>query len=329
MKYLDFKILFVLIRKLILTFNTPILFIIFNRPDTTQKVFDEIRKIKPKYLFIAADGARNESEQSLCHETRNIVNQIDWDCELKTLFQEKNLGCKIGVSTAINWFFDNVEQGIILEDDCLPSSSFFYFCKDILEKYYSNSDIMHICGTSFARGKNNKDTYYFSKYAHVWGWATWRRSWRLYDLKIDDFDNFFNNNKLLKIYNDSLINDYFKKIFYLTRSNKIDTWDYQWLFTIWNHNGIVITPHMNLISNIGFGENATHTKNKDNFLSNMKSNIISEIKHPKDIKLSLQRDKNIFYKTIYKKNILLEKIKKVIPYRIKFLLKNTFLYKRN
>ena len=159
-------------------FNTPILFIIFNRPDTAKKVFKKIQKIEPKQLFIAADGPRKNKPEDveLCKQTREILNGINWDCELITLLREENVGCKKGPADAISWFFEHVEEGIILEDDCLPSDSFFPFCEELLEKYRYDTRIMHIGGSIQLPDYENPDSYYFSRLSHVWGWATWKRA---------------------------------------------------------------------------------------------------------------------------------------------------------
>ena len=154
-------------------FNVPILFIIFNRPETAERVFSEIKNIKPKELFVAADGPRLNvyGETEKCEKVREIIKQIDWECEVKTLFRENNLGCKVAVSSAINWFFENVEEGIILEDDCLPDASFFYFCQSLLEKYRSNDEIAMISGNHFGTDRIGSFDYYFTRIPHIWGWG--------------------------------------------------------------------------------------------------------------------------------------------------------------
>lgn len=167
--------------------NVPVLLLIFNRPDTTQRVFHEIRGASPLQLFISADGPRENKpgEFEKCQITRDIVRQVDWDCEVYTNFRDKNLGCKIAVSSAIDWFFENVEEGIILEDDCLPSFSFFRFCEELLEKYRDDERIMQIGGTNLlSEWQRSDDSYYFSKYGAIWGWATWRRAWQYYDVNM-------------------------------------------------------------------------------------------------------------------------------------------------
>lgn len=249
----------------------PVLFLIFNRPDTTQQVFNEIRKTRPNKLFIAADGPRknNSNDALLCQQTRDIVNLIDWDCEVHTLFREENLGCKFAVSSAIDWFFSHVEEGIILEDDCLPDQSFFPFCQELLERYRDDERIMMISGDNFQFGRKRDDySYYFSRYAHIWGWATWRRGWKHYDRDMKLWPEVKRGNWLFDILLDRKIVNYWEKIFDQSFNGEINTWDYQWVFSCWIQNGLSIIPDVNLVTNIGFGDRSTHTK-VDTPFSNM------------------------------------------------------------
>ena len=202
-------------------FDTPILFIIFNRPDTTQVVFNRIKEIKPKYLFIAADGPRlNVSDEvEKCEETREIINQIDWDCELKTLFRDRNLGCGMGVSSAITWFFDYVEQGIILEDDCLPDLTFFEFTALMLEKYKDNNKIKMISGTNYFFNKvKSKESYYFSKCFFIWGWATWKRAWSEFDFDMKSWPKNKKKHFLQTIFENKKIYNYWNIMFFCSFS---------------------------------------------------------------------------------------------------------------
>jgi hypothetical protein len=215
----------------------------------------------------------------LCEKTRSIINQIDWDCELKTNYKKKNQGCKVGVSSGISWFFENVEEGIILEDDCLPNSTFFTFCEAMLKKYKNDKRIMHIGGTNFQEGRERGDgSYYFSKYVHVWGWATWRRAWSLYDVRIESFPTYLSHK-----YHEQLFSkkeyDYWNKYFQKVYNNELDTWDYQWFYTNLINNGLSIIPNKNLVSDLGFGEMATHTTQNIHPMANMEMlemNIISD-----------------------------------------------------
>jgi hypothetical protein len=288
-------------------FNTPILFLIFNRPDTTEKVFEKIRELKPKNLYIAADGPRNEGEIIKCNVVKNIVlNNIDWDCNLKTLFREKNLGCKYAVSSAIDWFFDNVEEGIILEDDCLPHSSFFDFSTLMLNLYRDNPKIMHISGDNFSNIEIN-ESYFFSKYAHIWGWATWKRAWNYYDVDIPDWPN-KKLSLLSTVFKKSKTQQtYWRKIFDSVYNNQVNTWDYQWNYACFKQNGLAITPKVNLISNIGFTNNATHISKNTPFADLQTYNLEQPYINPKSKSLNIKNDEWIA-KRFFKNNPLLIRI---------------------
>ncbi len=248
-----------------MTKDISVLFIIFNRPDFTKNVFEAIRKAKPQKLFIAADGPRDNKagEEELCNETRKIATMVDWPCEVRTLFRERNLGCGKAVSGAISWFFENVEEGIILEDDCLPDVSFFSFCKELLEKYRDSQNIFMISGGNYLpKHLLPGGSYHFSRVPHIWGWATWRRAWKKYDFEMTDFPSFSKNYEIKNIWSDKNTQEYFMERFKEVYKGQLDTWDYQWNYCIWKNNGISISPNYNLISNIGFGS-GTHTLNKD------------------------------------------------------------------
>ena len=263
--------------------TTPVLFMIFNRPDTTQKVFNAIRQAKPKQLFVAADGPREETEgeKEKCKQARKVIEQVDWNCEVKTLFRDKNLGCKIADTFAIDWFFENVDEGIILEDDCLPSQSFFWFCQELLEYYRSDRRIMMVSGNNFQFGKaRGEGSYYFSKYVQVWGWATWRRAWKCFDVNMKNFEEFKKEVQINNIFNIKQQQKYWPKVFQIVHEGKIDTWDHQWAYTCFINNGLCIKPNINLVSNIGFGSNSTHTKDKNSIFSEVEAREITDIIHP-------------------------------------------------
>lgn len=294
-------------------FKTPILFLIFNRPDTTMQVFEAIRKIKPEKLYVAADGPRISkiNEVELCQETRDIIRNIDWNCEVKTLFRDINLGCRKAVSSAINWFFENEEMGIILEDDCLPIRSFFLFCHELLEKYRYDKRVMMIGGVNFISEKTEhfQHSYFFSKYTLIWGWATWRRAWQYYDVNMNAWGKMRKNGNseaLLKQINSS---SHWHKIFDLVYKNKINTWDYQWTFACWIQNGLSITPKVNLVSNIGFGTKSTHTSHKEDKRSNIgRVETSFPLIHPDFVFSNAMvdefLDKNFVHVTIFQKIIL-------------------------
>lgn len=263
--------------------RSAVLFLVFNRPDVTYKVFDQIKEAKPKRLYIAADGPRTnkEGEALLCEKTRAIIKQVNWNCEIKTLFREKNLGCKEAISSAITWFFDHEEEGIILEDDCLPTNSFFRFCDTLLEKYRHDTRVRHITGCNLQQGKKWGDaTYYFSNISHVWGWAGWKRVWNEYDKSLTSYNNNEVKRQLSNIFSDPLIVDSWYDIFTQIKAGKINSWAYPLGFLNFFNNGLCIIPNYNLVSNIGFGENATHTSNDDSLNANVELQEITTIKDP-------------------------------------------------
>jgi len=274
-------------------FNTPILFLIFNRPETTERVFQKIRVIKPKCLFISADGPRLDKpgEEKRCEQARTIVQKIDWDCNVKTKFSDKNQGCKIGVSSGIDWFFQHVEEGIILEDDCLPDLSFFNFCETLLEYYRNDERVMHIGGVNFQDGKKyGTGSYYFSSLNHVWGWATWQRAWKKYDINMKSYPQYLHEGKLLQLLTDAAMCKYWKKNFDLVFEQRKDTWDYQWQYASFFYRGLAVIPNENLVSNIGFDDNATHTIDLFNSLANRPTKSLNDIKHPSSIQVEQKAD---------------------------------------
>lgn len=292
--------------------STPVLFIIFNRPETTQLVFDAIRKVKPPRLYVAADGPRPNvpTDKVRCEAARKIVDQIDWPCELKTLFRENNLNCGKGPASAMTWFFEHEKEGIILEDDCLPSKSFFWFCQELLERYRDDTRVMHIGGNNFLDNwkSNNDYSYYFSRSGFIWGWATWRRAWNLFDydiklyekLKADGyFDNFFLNG-LEKFYR---LRKFDKTV---ERRGHVDWWDYQWDFSRYINSGLCIVPQKNLVKNLGFGAGATHTTNEKSRSAGMEAfEMEFPLKHQPHVLRDIETDKRYFSKFI--KDTLLSK----------------------
>lgn len=272
--------------------ETPVLFLIFNRPDTTKQVFDRIRQAKPRYLFVAADGPRIDrpADEEKCLTTRKITENIDWPCEVQTLYRDQNLGCRLAVSSAISWFFEKVEEGIILEDDCLPHPDFFSFCRLMLETYRTNREVMHITGGNFQFGRiRGEASYYFSRIAHIWGWATWRRAWKQYDVDMNDYPVFLRNRERSGFFADIESEKYW--LFYFDRVyKKAGTWDYQWTYAVMKNKGYCIIPNVNLISNIGFGNQATHAEKKTDPVANMPTQPLGPIIHPVAIKFNQEAD---------------------------------------
>lgn len=302
-------------------FNTPVLLLVFNRPDTTRRVFEEIRKIKPTYLFIAADGPRKNhpNDKEKCQEVLGIFTNIDWPCEVRTLFREKNMGCKYGVSSAINWFFDNVEEGIILEDDDLPNQSFFPFCEEMLKKYSDNPRIMHISGNNFQQ--NNKlfkpeGNYYFSKIPHIWGWATWRRAWESYDVEAEQWQTMKASQALGDIFKDNAVAFFWGNSFQRYHDRKINSYDGQWALACLYNRGLSVTPAVNLVSNIGFGSDATHTSNETEYSNLPTQSIRMPLVHPRVIEVNDIAD-NYTFKYVFE-------INRYFSQRIKWYLKSNF-----
>lgn len=280
-------------------FSTPILFLIFNRPDTTRIAFESIRYAKPPRLYIAADGPRLQvlSDKMKCDEARSIVEKIDWACEVHTLFRSTNLGCGRAISSAITWFFNQEKEGVILEDDCLPSKSFFWYCQELLERYRDDTRIMHIGGNNFINGWHGSTdaSYYFSTNGHIWGWATWASAWKAYDFKMAKFNSLNQLDHLNDFFLNPLEKYYRIRKFKQVLSSRIDTWDYQWDFARFINSGLAIVPKKNLVSNIGYGSGATHTKESSDPWANVAADEITlPLKHPQYVQRDRYMDKRYF-----------------------------------
>lgn len=283
--------------------DCSLLFLIFKRPETTLKVLEVIRQAQPPRIYVAADGARSDqaSEAEQVAKTREIVlNGIDWPCEVKTLFRERNLGCRMAVSSAIDWFFEHEEEGIILEDDCLPDVTFFRFCKKLLEYYRNDTRIMAISGNNFQQGqRRGKYSYYFSQLPHCWGWATWRRAWRLYNISVENFQEIMGENFHCDFTHNFLANKMWKELIFKAYQNNIDSWTYLWLFSNFVNHGLSILPQKNLVENIGFGVNATHTIKDNKRLHISKQSINFPLEHPSCVCLHKEAD-NFTYSEVYR-----------------------------
>jgi hypothetical protein len=265
-----------------MAFSTPISFLIFNRPDVTEQVFAEIAKIRPQKLFVIADGPRSPEDYEKCQKTRAIIEKVDWDCDLKTNFSDVNLGCGRRISSGIDWVFSHVEEAIFLEDDTLPSQSFFSYCQALLERYRDDERIMHINGDNSLGQVRNQQSYFFSKYVHCWGWASWRRAWKHYDYFMKTWPQFKASGLLEQICDNSYEVKYWTSIFDQMHADPqiSDTWDYQWIYACFSQNGLAIEPNCNLISNIGFQHpDAAHTVHS-NSRAKLATAEIDEIIHP-------------------------------------------------
>ncbi|MFK7767054.1 MAG: glycosyltransferase family 2 protein [Mariniblastus sp.] len=265
--------------------ETPIAFCIFNRPELTAKVFARIRDVKPKRLFVIADGARPEKqgEADLVKQTRAVIELVDWDCEVKTDFANQNLGCKKRISTGLDWAFGQSEELIILEDDCLPAKSFFPFCEELLNRYRDQPKIMMISGNNFQPESLSEDSYYFSRWPHIWGWASWRRAWKHFDAEVSSWPNSKSSGDLRSVFGSAEEYDYWSTMLDQQHAGAIDTWDFPWAYACWQNKGLSILPQRNLVTNLGFGPSATHTTDVNSMLANLKSNEMGKLTHPSKI----------------------------------------------
>ena len=276
-------------------FEKPILFLIFNRPDTTEQVFEIIKKIKPRKLFIAGDGGRNEKDIELCEQTRNLVlNNIDWDCEVKTLFRQENLGCKMAVSSAINWFFEHVEEGIILEDDTIPSLSFFEFCEKLLDKYRDDERIMHISGETGINDQIKGEGYYFCHIPLIWGWATWKRAWKYFDVTMSEYQNLKSQDFLKKLFPNKFQRQDWIKSFDMTYDGSLNSWGFIWTYTVYKKHGLSIIPNTNMVTNIGYDERGTHTFDPNSPCANKKRYELNmDFEHPQKIEADFKKQNRV------------------------------------
>lgn len=302
-------------------FEIPILFVIFNRKDTALRSFEQIKQIKPLKLYIAGDGPRRDHVEDISNiqDTRRaVMDAIDWECEVKTLFQDSNIGCGKGVFTAINWLFDNEDMGIIIEDDCVMKISFFKYADQLLNLYKDDSRIGMICGANYAHHVVIPDSYVFSRYKSCHGWATWKRAWKFMDINM--------NWRRLE-YCDSVIKNmgykskdvrYWKYRLKAIDIREVSAWDWQWYFSLAANNMLAICPKYSLTSNIGFGKNATHTSQKkipSSFVSTKE--LTFPLQHPKYV-VPYQPFEKAFY---HSNNTLFNRIKQLFPFAFKNFIK--------
>lgn len=271
--------------------KTPIVLIIFNREDTTRKVFERIKEVEPEELFIISDGPRENKvgENELVQATRDIIKDVSWKCNVHTNFSEKNLGCTLRVSTGLDWVFSQTEQAIILEDDCYPNISFFRYCDELLEKYKDNPEIMMISGNNNSLTEC-EDSFYFTNYFHIWGWATWKRAWDKNEIDVISWPSFKRRQGLKKYFSKPSELYYWSHVFDLVYKNLVTSWDISWVYSCYKNGGISIAPKYNLISNIGFGENATHTSGNSIYANVETKELDFPLQYPKSFSVNSQLD---------------------------------------
>ena len=273
--------------------TTPVLLCIFNRPELTTRVFESIRSRQPQKLFIASDGPReqNPSDKAKVDEARQIVGRVDWDCEVKTRFLPENLGCKHAMASAISWAFEESEELIILEDDCLPHASFYGYCQSMLDRYRDEERVMMVSGNNFQPSPRSDASYYFSRWTHIWGWATWKRAWQYFDVDISSWPQLRSSKQLRSVFTDPNEYAHWARTLDSQHEGNIDTWDFPWAYAVWSNNGMSILPERNLVTNIGFGSDATHTTDPESRLAGIPACDLGRLLHPINIKINERADR--------------------------------------
>lgn len=276
--------------------TTSIVYIVFNRPRHTRQTFAAIQALQPTKLFIISDGPRtgHPTDVERCREVREIVEHIDWPCDVYRNYANTNLGLKSRVSSGLDWVFEQVDHAIVLEDDCLPHPDFFSFCETLLERYEYDERVWVITGNNFQDGqKRGNASYYFSKFPHCWGWATWRRAWSHYQGDLPFWPEWSLSNDWRKKLPDRVERSYWHTIFEKVCRNEYDSWAYPWLGCVWHNGGLTATPNTNLVTNIGFGPDATHTV-IDIDKNGIPTGSLGLLTHPDQIQQNNQADKFVF-----------------------------------
>ncbi|NDY42305.1 glycosyltransferase family 2 protein [Dissulfurirhabdus thermomarina] len=302
-------------------FDVPVSLHIFNRPETIKLVLDALRQVRPKYLYVTADGPRKDNNEDVvnCSKARKIIDDsIDWDCELHKNYSETNKGSYKCTSDGISWVFQNVDEAIILEDDCVPDVSFFMFCKELLERYRNDLRIGMISGNNFITSgmKSYPYSYYFSKYNHIWGWATWKRTWQLVDLDMSSWPEFLTYG-FDHVFRSKMEKKYWKRLFNDMYEGRKNHWDYKMFLSMQINNMMTIIPSKNLVTNIGVGHDATNCRSKGPFHCLPVQPMDFPLSHPSGFyKLHFAEEfteRNIFSGSIRLKKRIARKIKEIIP----------------
>jgi hypothetical protein len=275
--------------------QTPVVLLIFNRPDTTRRVLEVVRAVQPSTLLVVADGPRPHvsSDEERCAETRALIDGVDWACDVRRNYADANMGLADRVAGGLTWAFEQVESAIILEDDCVPHPSFFRFCAELLDRYAADTRIMSISGTNYQLGRRRTVySYYFSRYNHCWGWATWRRAWQFYDHDMTLWPDVRDGGWLYDILDSRQAVRYWRKILQRTYTGRINSWAYRWTLAHWLQSGLSILPNVNLVSNIGFGDQATHTRDRSPFAHMPAVAMPFPLSHPPFVIADAQADRH-------------------------------------
>ena len=286
--------------------KTPVAYIVFNRPQHTEKTFAALRKQRPSQLFIIGDGPRAGYPMDIerCAAVREIVANVDWPCEVHRKYADSNLGLKTNVSSGLDWVFSQVEQAIVLEDDCVAHPDFFRFCDELLERYVDDERVSVITGNNFQNGQQRGEaSYYFSKYNHCWGWATWRRAWQHYQGDLPFWPEWSQSADWLKKTPDIVERRYWTRIFQRVRAGEIDSWAYPWTCCNWYRGCFSVAPNVNLVSNIGFDADGTHTKSKNHPAAGLSINALDSIVHPAQVVIDRNADRYDFDNHFFGKHL--------------------------
>ena len=270
--------------------QTPVLFLIHRRPRHASRVLEGIRQARPARLLVAGDGPDNDAA---CQETRRIVLEgIDWPCDVVTRFSEARLGCRRAVASALDWAFAHHEALVVLEDDCVPAPGFFGFCQAMLERYHDSEEIMQICGSNLIGSCQRGASYFFSRFGPIWGWASWRRAWERYDVELKAWSEIRNSGRLKILCPEPFEAAWRKEVLDEVHRGDLDTWDYQWAFAKLACGGLNIVPSTNLVSNIGFGHDATHTSDPNDPRADLPTADLSlPLSHPEQIQACEEADR--------------------------------------
>ena len=271
----------------------PVLLIGYRRPSTTRKVVEALRIARPPVVCFSVNAPNPEApnDGASCEQVRALVRELDWGCEVHTNFRGEHLSARQSIVSSIDWFFRQVDAGVILEDDCVPCEAFFKFCAEMLARFEDHPQVLHISGANHIGETGRDESYYFSNYPHIWGWATWRRGWEAFDQHANSLTRAQLEGLLAEKFTKPAERTYWPYIFDYVRSGRLDTWDYLWAFSIWVENGLCITPSANLVSNVGFGAEATNTTNRDSrFAAQATEELFFPLRHPDNVRADSDLD---------------------------------------
>lgn len=277
--------------------KSPVLFMVFNRPEKTKEVWNKIKIAKPNILYISSDAPRDNhpEDHNKVTEVREIIKDVDWDCNVHHLFHETNQGCSLAGKKAFDWVLESEDRFIELEDDTVPSLSYFTFMDHMLEKYENNNNIAYITGQNFMGITSGNASYFFSHYGGSSGWATWKRTYSQWNYKLTNLYDFLNDKNLKKNFDTTFEYHYWKNLFKNYYLNGGNTYDLQSVFLIFQNDFLNIVPNTNLITNIGFDIQGTNYNKKEEWkFANKARYEMTEIIHPDQIKRSSEIDKQIF-----------------------------------